>query len=70
MSNRLIPRDQKDKKRVRDIERVFQTKDLKVYPSVPDVKQVRNNSTFIIDDGTTRYIGVRIGNEILKVQVT
>lgn len=70
MNNRLIPRDEKDKKRVRDLERVFQTRGLKVYPSVPDVKQVRNNSTFLIDDGTTRYIGVRIGNEILKVQVT
>jgi len=70
MRSRLIPKDRTDTKRVRDLDRVFQTKELKVYPSTPDAKQVRNNSTFIIDDGTTRYLGVRIGNEILKVEVS
>lgn len=70
MNRRIIPRDRADKKRVLDLERTFQTRELKVYPTTPDVKQVRNNSTFIIDDGTNRYLGVRIGNEILKVQVS
>jgi hypothetical protein len=71
MNRRLVPRDEKDKKRVRDLERVFQTRELKRYDTDPDIKQVRNNSAFIVSkaDGT-KYIGIRVDGEILKVQVS
>jgi len=62
--------DKEDRRRVLDIQREFQTKEYKVYDSTPDVKQIRNNSMFIINEGDNIYIGVRVGDVIKKVAVT
>ena len=61
--------DIQDKRRVSDLEREFQKRELKVYDKTPSVKQVRNQSVFLITENGNKYIGVRIGNEILKAQV-
>lgn len=53
-----------------EIVRDYQKRGLKVYSSTPSAKQVRNNSSFIIDDGSKVYLGTRVGSRIMKVEVT
>lgn len=40
------------------------------YDSTPSVKQLQDAEVFLIDDGTTRYLAVRSGDTIFKVEVS
>ena len=44
--------------------------ELSKYESTPDVKLLQDAEVFLIDDGTTRYLAVRSGGSIYKVEVT
>jgi DeoR/GlpR family transcriptional regulator of sugar metabolism len=43
---------------------------LKVFPSTPAVRQLQDGEIFFIDDGTTRYLAIRSGSSIRKVEVS
>jgi hypothetical protein len=51
-------------------ENEYQRKRLKKFGSVPDAKAVGENEVFIAEDSGTTYFCVRIGDNILKVEVS
>lgn len=43
---------------------------LKKFSNSPNVKQLQDAEVFLIDDGTTRYLAVRSGGSVFKVEVS
>jgi hypothetical protein len=63
-------KDPEDIRRVQEIEDKFLPKSLRVFSATPDVKQLKDRQPFIIDDGTTVSLGVRIGNSIKTIALS
>lgn len=45
-------------------------KQLRVFSSTPSVKLLQDREQCLIDDGTTVYLGIRVGNVMRTVQLT
>ena len=63
-------KDPEDVLRVQQIEANFQPKSLNSFPANPDVKQLLNRQLGVVDDGTDRYVVLRIGDTLYRVGLT
>jgi hypothetical protein len=62
--------DPEDVRRVQELEDQFQAKSLRSFPTNPDVKQLRDRQLGLVDDGTDRYIVLRIRDTLYRVGIT
>ena len=62
--------DPEDPRRIDEMDEAYAPRSTKRYASAPSVKQLRNTEVVVIDDGTTRQLGVRIDGVLYGVTVT
>lgn len=62
--------DPEDQRRVDEAEEVFMPRSLKTYKTYPNVKQLRNLEPAVVDDGTNRFLVIRIGNSLYETTLT
>ena len=62
--------DPEDARRVDELETNYQPRSHRLFTSVPDTKQVKDNEPFIQNDDGTIYWCVRIGNKIYRKEMT
>jgi hypothetical protein len=62
--------DPEDVRRVQEIEQHFQPKSLRNFPTNPDVKQLQDRQMGLVDDGTDRYLVLRISDKLYRVNIT
>ena len=62
--------DPEDVRRVQDLVRNFQPKSLRNFPANPDVKQLLDRQLGLVDDGTDRYLVLRIGSSLFRINMT
>lgn len=70
LSRKDPDRDPDDARRVDEIESNYQPKSHLKFTGTPDSKQVKEGELFMIDDGTTRSLGIKIANVLYKVDLT
>lgn len=70
MSRIARKNDNQDRRRILDLQREFQTKNLREYDATPDAKQVRNEGFFIINEDGKTFLAIRQGSTIKKVEVS
>lgn len=63
-------RDPDDVKRRRDLLRDFQKKEHQHFSATPSVRQVRNHEHFNVNLDGTRYIYIRDGDDLYRVELT
>lgn len=53
-----------------EIERKAQSRELRVFSSVPDIKLLRDNEIVRVDDGGTQKLITRIGKNLYSTDLT
>ncbi len=61
--------DPEDVRRVDELDSVYAPRSTRRFRSTPAVKQLHNTELLVIDDGTTRKLGVRIDGEVYGVTI-